>query len=32
MTVSANQAKMMGTENRWIVRATNGGIIAFLYV
>src|ERR1700686_4486638 len=26
MTVIANHAKMMGTENRWIVRAMNGGV------
>ena len=30
MTVIASHAKMMGTENRWIVRATNGGAVCSL--
>jgi hypothetical protein len=30
MTAIANHAKMMGTENRWIVRATNGGVVCLL--
>ena len=30
MTVIANHAKMMGTENRWIVRGVNGGAVCSL--
>ena len=29
MTVIASHARMMSTENRWIVRAANGGVVLF---